>query len=165
MLILFNLISGLAIPVVAMIWKYFLDSVVLALQNGDLVKPVFWVVVHFLYGQFNNIISNICRYLESNQADYLNKYISGLTLDKVATLEMKDFDDSTLFDEIQKVNNDSAQHSMNLLRTFITLLQNIASISGAIVIFLSFGPFILLVSFVACLPSLFVNLRMSSKLF
>lgn len=164
-LLITNLIAGLAVPVTTVIWKYFLDSVVVALQNGDISAPVGWIVIHLLYTQFNHVIYNICKYFESNQADYMNKYITELTLDKVAEMEMKDFDDAEIFDHIQKVNNESSQHSMNILRTLITFLQNLSSMAGAVVIFLNFGPVILVVSFFACLPSLLLNIKMSAKLF
>ncbi|WNS40835.1 ABC transporter ATP-binding protein [Paenibacillus sp. MMS20-IR301] len=162
---IFNLIAGLAVPVTTVIWKYFLDSVVVALQNGDISAPVVWIIIHLLYTQFNHVIYNICKYFESNQADYMNKYITELTLDKVAEMEMADFDDAEIFDHIQKVNNESSQHSMNILRTLITFLQNLSSMAGAVVIFLNFGPIILVVSFFACLPSLLLNIKMSAKLF
>ncbi|MEK3697150.1 MULTISPECIES: ABC transporter ATP-binding protein [unclassified Paenibacillus] len=164
-LFIFNLVAGLAVPVTTVIWKYFLDSVVVALQSGNISTPVLWIVIHMLYTQFNHVIYNICKYFESNQADYMNKHITELTLDKVAEMEMADFDDAEIFDHIQKVNNESSQHSMNILRTLITFLQNVSSMAGAVVIFLNFGPIVLVVSFFACLPSLLLNIKMSAKFY
>ncbi|OAB43502.1 ABC transporter ATP-binding protein [Paenibacillus glacialis] len=165
LLIFFNLLAGLSIPVTTIIWKFFIDSVVEALTSKDLTEPIIWILIHFLYTQFKNIMNNVCRYFESNQADYMNKYITELTLDKIDRMEMDNFDNVELYDCIQKVNNESAQHSMNILRTLILVLQNFSSMAGAIAIFLDFGPIILLISFFACLPSLIINIKMSSKQF
>ncbi|MCA1292152.1 ABC transporter ATP-binding protein/permease [Paenibacillus sp. alder61] len=165
LLLFFNLLAGLSLPISTIIWKFFIDSVVEAFVSKDLSKPILWILIHLLYTQFNDIMHNLCRYFESNQVDYMNKHITELTLDKIERMEMADFDNAEIYDCIQKVNSESTQHSMNLLRTLILALQNFSSMSGAIVIFLNFGPLILLISFFACLPSLVINIKMSSKLF
>ena len=76
-LIFTNIISGLMIPVEILIWKYFIDSVVVSISSKKIFMPVLILIIHFCVGIVDNLIIHMESYFEEMEVDYINKFLTG----------------------------------------------------------------------------------------
>lgn len=121
------------------------------------------LAINLIFSIFVIIISSLTRYFESNQVDYLNKYISNISINKVATLDMHLFDNPNIYDKIQQVNSQTITRSVSILRTIISILQNLSITISSSIIFLKFKPLFIIICFFSSIPTLIINLKIANK--
>jgi ATP-binding cassette subfamily B protein/ATP-binding cassette subfamily C protein len=78
---------------------------------------------------------------------------------------MKDFDNSEIFNYLQKAMNESFQRSMSILQTLMQIIKSIVSVIGIIVTLLSFSKLIIILCMASTLPIFYFNNKILKKWF
>lgn len=163
-ILIINIIIGIIVPVNLIVWKYFLDSIVQSFDNSSSRNVLFWLVLYSALLIMQEGCIYISTYLREMQSDYLNKYITEIMLDKINSLQMIDFDNSKIYDNINKINNEALAKSTSIISNIMEFIKNLISIIGTIGIFISYNWFFILISTIAYLPVIIVNLKIYEKL-
>ncbi|WP_207652737.1 ABC transporter ATP-binding protein [Clostridium puniceum] len=98
-------------------------------------------------------------------SEYLNKYISKVTLEKIAELDLIQFDDAKIYDDIQKVNDESVSRSMEFMNMLIQLIKSVVSLLGTATIFLTYNPLIIILCVCTTIPMFCISVKVSTKEF
>ena len=162
-LIFTNIISGLMIPVEILIWKYFIDSVVVSISSKKIFMPVLILIIHFCVGIVDNLIIHMESYFEEMEVDYINKFLTGLTINKTSKLEMSYFDEKKNYDIIQKVNTESTQRLINILSMTMNFVRNFVTLVGIVSVLLLLNGWIIIFCLMISVPSALISYKMSKK--
>lgn len=161
-----NIMLGLYSPVLMLIWKYFLDYTIKAIQNGNkeiMIKAFIFIILHGLIMVIMEGINQLSIYFQDTLKDLLNIYILDMTMDKLSYLSMTHFDMPKLYDKIEKVNNESAERTMSLLTLMVMIIRNITTLIGTIGILTRVNCFFIIICFAASIPIFCVNTKISLK--
>lgn len=159
-----NIIVGLVVPINLVVWKHFLDSIVRSLGNNDVIEVLFWLGVYSLLLILQEGCIYISAYLKEMQSDYLNKHITEIMLTKTNSLQMIDFDNAKTYDNINKVTSEALSRSISIISNTMELIKNSISIIGTVGILISYNWIFILISTIAYLPVIMVNLKIYEKL-
>lgn len=163
LLIITNIIGGLMIPLGIMVWKYFIDSVVASITTKVILTPVLILIIHYAVEGINNFIMHIEEYFEQMEFDYVNKYVTSLTINKTAKLEMRHFDKKENYDMIQKVNMESTQRLINILNMTMLFIRNVVTLAGIIGVLFLLNGWVILFCIIVSIPTAVVSFKMSGK--
>lgn len=166
LIIICNIILGLNSTVILIISKNFIDNASEALQTVSKINDaLFWLVIQFIIMILTNFLSNVSNYLQRMQSDYLNIYISDLLMDKISALDQIEFDNASIYDDIQKVNSESVSRSSSISKTIVSFIKNLTVLAGTVTIFIVFNPLIITLCFISTIPMFLVSVKISEKQF
>ncbi|GIO84642.1 ABC transporter ATP-binding protein [Paenibacillus faecis] len=156
-----NIIVGINVPINLYVWKNFIDASTNGIMNNDYKAPIFWLIILLLVTIINEFMNRVCSYLQNMEIGYLNKYISNIVMNKIMDLDMLHFDNSQIYDTIEKVNRESAPRCASILTMLINLIRNTTSLIGSVIIIITLNPLIALICFCSTLPMFYVSLSIS----
>lgn len=164
---LINLIVGAIVPISLLIWKNLLDNITQILTDESLPKNTIlvWLSLYLCLKLVMLILVSLNSYLQGIYASCLNKYIIDKSLSKIIELDLIEFDNADIYDTIQKASSESTSRCMNILSTLVSLIKNITTTMGVIVILISFNIVVSILCLVSVIPTFFVNLKISFKWF
>ncbi|CDM67997.1 putative ABC transporter ATP-binding protein [Clostridium bornimense] len=135
-------------------------------KNGDNVDIIiFFLAIYLFVIIIENLLTYVTNYLKKMLSEYLNKYISKVTMEKIATLDLIQFDDAKIYDDLQKVNDESVSRSVEFLSILIELIKNVIGLIGTITIFLTFNPIIIILCIFTTIPMFYISISASKKEF
>lgn len=161
--IILNLLAGLYPPILLIVWKYFIDSVIEALNTNSILPSLIFLLIHFLVMILIDFTNQLCIYVEEIQRDYLNKHIIELTMDKISQFELYHFDNPDIYDKIEKVNNESTQRTVSLLRLTVNSIRHITTLIGSFFILIRLNVLVVIICIISCIPMFFVSTKVSVK--
>lgn len=167
LLILISIFIGLATPGQLIIWKWVIDEIVNVI-SGDIEKVkniVILLIIHFCVFSLTQYLYSVITYIKKISSEYLNKYISETLLDKVSQLDLIQFDDSSIYDDIKKVNDETVDRTMEFVEILTQFIKNVAQFCGTVSIFLTFNPLIILLCSCTSIPVFYINIRLFDKEF
>lgn len=167
LILIINMLIGLAIPCRLIIWKYLIDYIALVIEGKQEKLYIIAILLsmHLLIFTLANVFNYITNYYKKMLSEYLNKYISKLTFEKISELDLIQFDDAKIYDDIQKVNDESVNRSMEFLGMLIDLIKNVAGLLGTITIFLKYNPLIIVLCICTTIPMFYISIKVSTKEF
>lgn len=157
--IVINIISGVFNPILIIIWKNIIDSV--TILNAR--RAIFFLILHFLVSMLVYITNQISFYVEETQIDHLNKHILEITMEKIAELEMEQFDEPLIYDKIEKVNNESSERVVSLLRITMNFIKSITVMVGTGVILAQINTLFVVLCFISCIPMFLSSANLSMR--
>ena len=161
--IIINILAGIYTPILLVVWKYFIDSVIEAFNSNNIIRPIIFLLIHCIITILIDFTNQLCKYIEEIQRDYLNKYIIELTMDKISQFELYHFDNPKIYDKIEKVNNESTQRSVSLLKLTVNSIRCITILVGTMIILLNLRVPLVIVCFISCIPMFLVSTKVSLK--
>jgi len=160
-----TIFNGAIIPINMLIGKYFIDSVINALNNRnnyEFRNEVFiWLGLEFGVAILSYVINRLSRYFYDIQIKTLNIYISGLLIEKSNKLDISYFEDSEFYNKIEKANNESLSSVMGIMSALIEIVKNCSSLVGSIIIVIKLNPLILFLCIVTTIPMFYINVTVS----
>lgn len=154
-----NIILGVFTPILLVIWKNILDNAI----NFNIEMSVFFLLLHFIVTILMSLTGQISKFVEETQTDYLNKYILEMTMSKISELEMKQFDDSIIYDKIEKVNNETSERVVSLLRIMMNFVKSMTIIIGTGVILAQISNIFVVLCFISCIPMFLASANLSIR--
>ena len=168
LLLLFTIIGALVPPAIAWVAKLIVDGVVLAQQTGDAAARdrVLWAVAAELGLVFLQTALQRTHWLVKEAIGArLKRSLSVRVLEKALTLELRHFEDSTLYDKMQNARREADMRPLSLALEVFGVIQNVLTLVTYAALIVTLAPWALLVLFVAAVPSFIAELRFAGESF
>lgn len=157
----FNILAGSVMPINMLIWKNFLNSIVV----GDIKLVIFWLGIYGGLVIINDILVYFCNYFKTMQVDYTNLYITNMVLNKTTNFEMKDFDDVDTYNQISMISREALSRTNKLADNLMNLVKNMVTIIGTVGILLSYSVWIVIIAILSYIPIFLINITISQTLY
>ncbi|AIQ69736.1 hypothetical protein PGRAT_20470 [Paenibacillus graminis] len=158
---------GLTIPGKLWVWKEFIDAAaeILSVPSTSFKKMFFWLSIHFSLVLFSSVLGRVSNFVQNVFSSNLNKTITEKISEKTMELEMKDFDNSETYNQIQKSSDQSLNRSISILQTTVNFINNITTFIGIVGILIFLDTSIVLLCLVSSIPMFYISIRILNKWF
>ena len=158
--IILNLLIGLIMPFQVMVWKKVIDNLAeIVIAGSDINNNIFIsLLFYFCLQLLKQIIQNINQYVLTIYSELIDRSITEKMLKKVSSFELYRFDDSQFYNKIEMANKETAAREIGVLQTLLSVVQNIVSFIGMIVILLNFSKVLSLIIIFVPFPAFFFEL-------
>lgn len=95
----------------------------------------------------------------------LAQRVKELVLDKALTLELSDFENPELYDQLTRVRREAASRPLSLVRSAMQSAQETLTLAGYAILLFQFSPWILLVLLAAALPGVIAEVKFNADSF
>lgn len=163
LIIIINMINGIIAPISTITWKNFIDESLLSLESNNVQRPILFIILFFLLIMVSRTIIYVNEYLQNMLCSKINQYTSKIVLEKIDKLEMSSFDNSELYDQIQKINSESTTRSLNILVNITNFVKSISTIFGTLIVLLKFSFILIFVCIITCIPTLVISMKMATE--
>jgi len=168
---LLTLAAGLMPAGVAYLGKLIVDAVVAAIDanRGGAAPdhaPVLWLVA--LEGLLVALLAGVQRgisFCQSLLRVLLSQRVNLLILDKALTLTLAQFEDSELYDKLNRARQEASVRPLSLVNRTFALAQNGVSLASYAGLLLAFSPWAVAILVVAGLPAFIAETRFSGERF
>lgn len=162
-----NFVIGLINPINIYIWKNVLDQLtkIIDQSNNSLLVLLFWLILYLIISLIKMIFTNTSQYNETIYSEHIDVYIKSIILNKIKKLELKDFDDSAIYNEISKANEESKTRSLILLSSLLSFIRNMISCFGVFFILIKFSPIVMVLCIISSIPLFFLNCKVMTKIY
>ena len=161
-----TVIAGLLPAAIAWVGKELVDSVVLAMSQGEMSRAIwFWLSLEALLVATMaatqtalNIANNLLR-------AQLGQRVNVMILEKAQTLELAQLEDSEFYDRLTRARREASSRPLALVQKTFGVIQNgiaILSFSGLL---LAFSPWAVLLLVAGGLPAFFVEVKFAGQAF
>lgn len=163
------LLSLQSVAPVAMVYllRESVDRVTPLVKNGfaspDLQPALVTIGLLALVMIASELLSRGHAWVQTAQAEHVRDYISGLVHEKATSLDMSFFETPEYYDLLHRVRTDARQRPLTLLENIGMFTKSTITLTGLIVILISYALWLPLVLAVATVPALFVLLRYSRR--
>lgn len=144
-----------AIPVV-MLWvgKLIIDEVILQMEQPTAIYSDLWLYVglELLLAVLSDLTSRGITLLDSLLGDLFSNETSVKLIHHAATLDLYQFEDSKFYDKLERARRQTTGRTV-LMSQVLTQLQEIITIVFFAVGLIAFKPILILILFVAIIPS------------
>ena len=161
-------LAGLLPGGIAWVGKHLIDAVVRAGSThaaADRDDAMIWVGVEL---GLVILLATIGRLLDIFRAllrQQLSNRINVLILDKALTLELSQFEDSELYDQMTRARREASSRPLSLVTKTFGIAQGALSLAAYGALLAAFSPWALLVLVVAALPPFIAELKFSGDAF
>lgn len=161
--------SVMALPDIInlIVWQHIIDQIgsLLINNNKDYMIIIYLFLLHFIIVLIKLILNKTTNYVKEIYTVLVDKYITNKTIEIVSSMEMQDFEDPGLHNDIQKTNDESTVRSIGILNNIIEIIMNMTIFVGTISILASYQVSIVIIIILSIVPSTIINLKSMSKLF
>lgn len=167
-IIALNILLGIMVPINIYIWKKFIDSATILLSHESVQNMriiLFNLGIYFFNILVTTFLEEILDYLLNIYGSYLDLQITNRLLSKIELFAMKDFDNSEIYNYVQKAINESYQRSISILQTLMQIVKSIVTVIGIIIMLLSFSKIIIILCILSTLPIFCLNNKILKKWF
>ncbi|MBX4271914.1 ABC transporter ATP-binding protein [Clostridium estertheticum] len=148
-IIALSLIIGLT-PILSLFTSQYLLNMIYK-KNFYLVMVAF--IFYFFVSAFDDFISNIKGYYEFKFESVISYNINVKVMNKCSKLSLKDFENSEIYDKLQRVQEQVAFKPYQVFQSIIQLITAIVTLVSAITILINWKPWVLIVLLIV--PAIF----------
>ncbi|MCB2314114.1 ABC transporter ATP-binding protein/permease [Clostridium tagluense] len=165
LLIVLSFLSGISTPIILFVWKIIIDYTTMLLKGDTTVifQIGLFLCLHFVVAAMDALLHQVSNYLQSIFATYVDKNVTDKILTKTQELDLKHFDQSQIYNTIQKASNESFQRSMSILKTLIQIVRNGSSVLGLFVMLFSFSKLCIVICLLSTIPIFYINDKVLNK--
>jgi ABC-type multidrug transport system fused ATPase/permease subunit len=164
------LLLGAAVVPGAMAWvgKLIVDAVVAAAKTGldaDRARVVRLVLLELGLMVLQLLLSRGQSLLRELLRAVLGNHVNELILQKATRLELRHFEDASVYDKMQNARREASTRPLNLVMNVATIGQNALMLATYAALLVRLSPWSVVIIFVASLPAFLAEARMSEKAF
>ncbi|HEY1100914.1 MAG TPA: ABC transporter ATP-binding protein [Myxococcota bacterium] len=166
-LLLITLAQAVVPAAIAYVAKIIVDAVVAA-QAGDVAartRVTHAVVFELGLVVVQLVLARLQGLVREHVAARLKRSLSLQVIDKALHLELRHFEDSSLYDKMQNARREADRRPLSLAMGFLGVLQNAITLATYAALIAAMAPWALPVLFVAALPSFIAELRFAGESF
>jgi ATP-binding cassette, subfamily B, bacterial len=167
-LFVFALVQAMVPAAIAWVAKLIIDGVVIAQQTGAptaLADVRFAVAVELCLVLLQTVLQRSHWLVRESVGARLKRSLSVRVLEKALTLELRHFEDSSLYDKMQNARREADTRPLNLVLEVFTVIQNALTLLTYGALIITLAPWALLVLVVAAVPSFIAELRFAGESF
>ena len=161
-----SILIGLYTPLNMWIWKNILDLIISLLSHKIELKLIFiWMFIYFLVQLIQKVVTDVIEYFKAIYSEQIDLYIKTLLLSSISKMELSEFDDYKLHNEISKANQESTARSLNTLQTLLQIIQYGISFLGSAVLLISFNTSIVFLTLIYAIPLFYISVKIMNQLY
>lgn len=160
-----NFLIGIIPPISSVVWMQLLNATIEAINSKEFGVTLNYLYLYAFLAIIAYALRQIAGYCDGILSSYVNRHIMNITMKKVARMSMHQFDDSELYNKIEKVNNESTVRSMGLLRTITNMVSSTSTLISVMAILWQLNLTIIFASLIICIPSLLMSMKIALKQF
>ncbi len=167
-LLAFTLVGALVPAAIAWVAKLIVDGVVVAQQTADVAareRVLFAVAAELGLVIVQTTLQRTHWLVRESIGARLKRSLSVRVLEKALTLELRHFEDSTLYDKMQNARREADTRPLGLALEFFGAIQNLLTLLTYGALIVTLAPWALLVLIVAAVPSFVAELRFAGESF
>ncbi len=153
---------------IAWVAKLIVDGVVAAQTTGSELsreRVLHAVGIELVLVVLQLTLARVQGLVREHVAARLKRSLSLRVIDKALNLELRHFEDSSLYDKMQNARREADRRPLNLAMGFLGVIQNAITLTTYAVLIAATAPWALPVLFVAALPSFVAELRFAGESF
>jgi len=167
-LALLSVVAGVLPAGIAYAGKLIVDGVLTAARTGTAADK--WAVLWWVGLELGLVVAVAAaqRGIDVNQSllrALLGQKVNEVILEKAVTLELTDFEDSELYDQMVRARREASSRPLSLVRRSFGIVQSAISLVAYGGLLLSFSGWAVLVLAVAAVPAFIVETRFSDDAF
>jgi ABC-type multidrug transport system fused ATPase/permease subunit len=165
---LLNLIEGALPAAMAWVGKLIVDAVLLAARTGaleDRNTALFWVGIELGLAAVMAAGQRGVMLCESLLRALLGQRVNEMILEKALTLQLRDFEDSELYDRMTRARREASSRPLSLVRRGFSITKNLVALVTTGALLLRFSIWAPLVLLVAAMPAFLAETRFSADAF
>lgn len=163
-----SLLAGLLPGGIAWVGKHLIDAILAAAQSRattDRTTAMEWVAIELGLVITFAITARLLTMLRALLRQQLGQKINVSILEKALTLELTQFEDSELYDQMTRARREASQRPLSLVSQTFELGQALVTLIGLGVLLAAFSPVALAVLIAAALPPFVAELKFSGDAF
>jgi ATP-binding cassette subfamily B protein len=163
-----SLLAGLLPASIAWVGKHLIDAVVRASAThaaADRDEAIRWVVVELALVVVLAATGRLLEIFRALLRQRLSNRINVLILEKALTLELSQFEDSELYDQMTRARREASSRPLSLVTKTFSIAQGLIALATYGALLVAFSPWALLVLVVAALPPFIAELKFSGDAF
>ena len=161
-----TVIAGLLPAAIAWVGKELVDSVVLAIEIGEMGPAIwFWLSLEALLVAVMAAAQTALGIANNLLRAQLGQRVNVMILEKAQSLELAQLEDAEFYDRLTRARREASSRPLALVQKTFGVIQNgiaILSFSGLL---LAFSPWAVLLLVVGGLPAFFVEARFAGQAF
>jgi ATP-binding cassette, subfamily B, bacterial len=164
----FAIVQALVPAAIAWVAKLIIDGVIVAQQTGAegaRTDVQVAVVIELGLVLLQTILQRSHWLVRESVGARLKRSLSVRVLEKALTLELRHFEDSSLYDKMQNARREADTRPLNLVLEVFTVVQNALTLLTYGALIITVAPWALLVLVVAAVPSFIAELRFAGESF
>ncbi len=151
---------------VVMLWvgKLIIDEIILQIDAAEPIYRMIWIYLSMELGLalVSDLISRGINLLDSLLGDLFSNKTSVKLIHHAATLDLYQFEDSKFYDKLERARRQTTGRTI-LMSQILTQLQDIITIVFFAVGLIAFKPLLIVILFVAIIPSFLGETTFSEK--
>ena len=165
------LLSAIPAPAMAWIVKLIIDAVVAAARvhasasSPEVRRVMVLVLVEFGFVALQTALSRLSGYLREILRETLGNHVNIVILEKAARLELGQFEDSEVYDKLQRARREASSRPFSLVLGLLSLAQQTVLVAIYAVFLARLSPWAVLVIVLASVPAFLAEARFSRESF
>lgn len=136
-LLLIAIIQGIEPVLMMLVWQKIING--LQTRNVEFSQLVFFVLIYVLILVTNALLLEIYGLYQASISKKFEKYVSIIMLEKVASLNLQSFEDSTTYDVINRAQRQNGDSILQYIQMLFNVLQFIVTGTSSIFILMKFN--------------------------
>jgi ATP-binding cassette subfamily B protein/ATP-binding cassette subfamily C protein len=161
-------IAALQPAALAYVAKLIVDGVVAAVKLGtpEARERVLWLVgLELALGLSMSLLRRLDALLNSLVRARLGNLINERILEKALTLELRHFEDPSLYDKLQNARREASSRPLSLAMAVLNFFSSIVTLISFGVLLWGIAPWAVLVLALSTVPTFFIEARLSGETF
>ncbi|WP_304576925.1 ABC transporter transmembrane domain-containing protein, partial [Romboutsia ilealis] len=157
------MLLGIVTSLNVYLWKYLVDSATYSLEYGKVGEAFIWLGGIGGCIETINLFNRLSIYYREIAQESMNCYINEMVIEKVNQLDMSYFDDSKIYDTLEKVSSESGARCVSILVMLVMLLQYFTTLIGVTAVMASLSGSIAIMLCLIMVPIFYVSISIAYK--
>lgn len=164
-IVILKVLLGFTPAIVMYIWKRFLDSAITAIQgsNKGIVECILVIMIYCFISLLRDSLTRVVDYYFKWEADYLDKTIIEKSLDFIESLNGEDIEESSTFDILGKVNDQTADRIYSMLSNIFLFIESLVSAVATAYLLIGLSELPIALGVFSTIPSFLIAMKIIAE--
>lgn len=139
LIILLSLFSGLC-PIITLLTSQKLLNLI-ETKNMKIILGA--LIAYILANLLSNCIGSLLEYLDGRFQRLTNFKLNYLIMDKCTRLSLRHFEDSDIYDKLQRVQNETSYKPYSIFLSIIVIMTSLITLVSSVIIIVNWKPWVL----------------------
>lgn len=140
-IIFLSIISGIC-PIFTLFGSQHLLNMI---TTKDFNRVLFAFIFYICASLFSETVGSIMEYYQNKFQTLINYKLSYKIMNKCTKLSLKHFEDSEIYDKLQRVQNETSYKPYQVFLSILSLITSIVTLFSAVTIIINWKPWVLLI--------------------
>ncbi|GAA0068561.1 ABC transporter ATP-binding protein [Clostridium sardiniense] len=149
LIILFSVIMGIS-PILTLISS---QSLLNAVSTKNINMVIYFLIFYICANLFSEVISSFLEFYQSKFQSLISYKLNYKVMEKCTKLSLKQFEDSEIYDKLQRVQNETAYKPYEVFLSILNIATAVVTLVSSVIIILNWKPWVLII--LVLIPAVF----------